>query len=112
MIGGAPEIGSSSDAFACTAEFIGNLTRAPTEQPVLIEAFRGAAVAGRAAAAAFFKAFCLVQSAGQGPGRFDVAEQARIRHQMHVSGWYRYDGAFEWPALLRLCDMYAPAYKT
>lgn len=121
MVGGAPEIGYSRYAFDCTDDFVAALARALADRAILIEAFHGAFVRGRTMAEAFFRTFYLdqacnvqlaIQSTGQSHGRFEEAEQARLLEEMHVSGWYRYDGSFEWPALLRLCDKYAAQYAT
>lgn len=121
MAGGAEQIAYSRYEFECTKEFIDNLVAAMKGKAILIEAFHGAFILGRSVADAFFKTFyldqaCNVQLAAQSTGQkvmaFSAEEQARHLHDMHRSGWYHYDGSFEWPALLRICDREAPQYKS
>lgn len=120
MVGGAEQIAYSRYEFECTDEFIENLVASfDGGKTILIEAFHGAFVIGRSVAEAFFKVFyldqaCNVQLAAQATGgkvmQFDEREQARHLYDMHKSGWYFYDGSFEWPALQRITARRAPFY--
>lgn len=120
MAGGGEQIAYSRYEFECTDDFVSNLVTLMKDKPILIEAFHGAFITGRTVAEAFFKMFyidqaCNVQLAAQATGKplmiFSEEEQEQHLFDMHKSGWYFYDGSFEWPALRRICDREAPYYK-
>ncbi len=121
MIGGLEEVAYQRFGFDHEGDFCDTLVRAFDGRKILIEAHHGAFILGATPAEAFFKTFyldqaCNVQLTGMSTGEemieMDEAEYRRLLHEMWTSKYYRYDGEFEWPALLRALDRESPSYRT
>ncbi len=86
---------------------------------LLISRNHGYYAFGRLACESFFRSYflrqaCEIQLAAMATGAemhlISDAEVARFRDQMYASPHYNYDGATEWPGLLRKLDRECPGY--
>lgn len=88
---------------------------------IMISRNHGYYALGGTAAAAFFRAYFLRQacaaqiktlSMGRAPHLIDPQKVARYQDQMAASDDYNYDGATEWPGLLRWLERAHPDYRS
>jgi ribulose-5-phosphate 4-epimerase/fuculose-1-phosphate aldolase len=121
MIGGLDEVRYQGFGFDHESGFCDQLVRAFDGRKILIEAHHGAFILSETPAEAFFKTFyldqaCNVQLTGMSTGadliEMTDQEYQQLLSEMWSSRHYRYDGQFEWPALLRALDRESPSYRT
>ncbi len=102
-----------------TEEFGQHFMRLAAEHNLLISRNHGHYSFGRVASEAFFRSFflrqaCEIQIQAMSTGRelhlISDAEAKRFQQQMYASPHYNYDGATEWPGLLRKLQRDCPGY--
>ncbi len=104
-----------------TEAFGRRFARLAADHNLLISRNHGHYAFGRVAAEAFFRSYFLRQaceiqiqamSTGEELHLISDAEAERFQRQMYASPHYNYDGATEWPGLLRKLDRDCPGYDT
>lgn len=102
-----------------TEEFGALFSRLAADHNLLISRNHGHYAFGRVAAEAFFRSYflrqaCSIQLQAMSTGRdlhlIPDSEAKRFQQQMYASPHYNYDGATEWPGLLRKLDRECPGY--
>jgi len=102
-----------------TEAFGQHFSQLAAEHNLLISRNHGHYAFGRVPGEAFFRSYflrqaCEIQIQAMATGRelhlISDAEAARFQRQMYASPHYNYDGATEWPGLLRKLNRECPGY--
>lgn len=102
-------------------EYARHFVKTLADKQILITRNHGYYVVGNTPAAAFFRAFflrqtCSAQIKTMSMGRplhlIDPQKVARYQDEMAESPDYNYDGATEWPGLIRMLERTQPEYRT